>query len=58
MKKFLAVFDGFNKSKGTLENAIQLTQTANAHLVGEFLDEFIYRSYNVVKVMNTYEIYE
>ncbi len=58
MKKFLAVFDGFNMSKSTLDYAIQLTQAANAHLVGVFLDEFIYRSYNVIKTMKTYEKYE
>lgn len=58
MKKFLAVFDGFNISKSTLDYAIQITKAANAHLVGVFLDEFIYRSYNVVKVMKTYENYE
>jgi len=58
MKKFLAVFDGFNMSKSTLDYAIQLTQVANAHLVGVFLDEFIYRSYNVIKTMKTYEKYD
>ena len=58
MKMFLAAFDGFNMSKSTLDYAIQLTKTANAHLVGVFLDEFIYRSYNVVKVIKTYENYE
>jgi nucleotide-binding universal stress UspA family protein len=58
MKKFLAVFDGFNMSKSTLDYAIQLTKVADAHLVGVFLDEFIYRSYNVVKVMKIYKNYE
>ncbi len=58
MKKFLAVFDGFNMSKSTLDYAIQLTKAADAHLVGVFLDEFTYRSYNVVKIMKTYEHYE
>jgi len=58
MKKFLAVFDGFNMSKSTLDYAIQVTQAANAHLVGVFLDEFTYRSYNVIKVMKTYKNYE
>ena len=58
MKKFIAVFDGFNMSKSTLSYAIQLTQIADAHLVGVFLDEFIYRSYNVVKVMKTHSDYE
>lgn len=58
MKKFLAVFDGFNMSKSTLSYAIQLTKAADAHLVGVFLDEFVYRSYNVVKVMKTHANYE
>lgn len=58
MKKFLAVFDGYKMIKSTLDYAIQLTHAANAHLVGVFLDEFIYRSYNVIKVMKTYENYE
>ncbi|MDQ0478133.1 universal stress protein [Chryseobacterium sp. MDT2-18] len=57
MKKILAVFDGFNMSKSTLDYAVQLTKVADAHLVGVFLDEFIYRSYNLVKVMKTYENY-
>lgn len=58
MKKFLAVFDGYKMSASTLDYAIQFTQVANAHLVGVFLDEFIYRSYNAVKVMKTYKNYE
>lgn len=57
MKKFLAVFDGYKMSKSTLQYAIQLTQAADAHLVGVFLDEFIYRSYNVTKVIKTYSDY-
>ena len=58
MKKFLAVFDGYKMSKSTMEYAIQLTQAANAHLVGVFLDEFIYRRYSVYKVVTTYKNYE
>ena len=58
MKKFLAVFDGYKMSKSTLEYAIQMTHAANAHLVGVFLDEFIYRSYSVYKVMTTYKDYD
>ena len=57
MKKFLAVFDGFKMSPGTLDYAIQLAQAANAHLVGVFLDDFSYRSYNVVKVIKTNKDY-
>jgi len=53
-KKFLAVFDGFKFSKSTMEYAIQLTREANASLVGVFLDDFIYRSYSVSKIISTY----
>lgn len=58
MKKFLAVFDGYKMSESTVEYAIQLTRSANAHLVGIFLDEFIYHSYSVYEVMTTYKDYE
>lgn len=55
MKKFLAVFDGYKMSKGTMEYAIQLTKLTDAHLVGVFLNEFIYHSYSVYEVMTTYQ---
>lgn len=58
MKKFLAVFDGYKMSKSTMEYAIQLTKAVDAHLVGVFLDEFIYRSYNLYNVMTSYKNYE
>lgn len=58
MKKFLAVFDGYRFSKSTMDYAIQLTQAANAHLVGVFLDDFIYHNYNAYKVMTTYKNYD
>jgi hypothetical protein len=58
MKKFLAVFDGFKMSASTLEYVIQLTKATDAHLVGIFLDEFIYHSYSVYEVMTTYKDYE
>ena len=58
MKKFLAVFDGYKFSKSTMDYAIQLTQAADAHLVGVFLDDFIYRSYSAYKVMTTYKNYD
>ena len=58
MKKFLAVIDGYKISKSTMDYSIQLTQAANAHLVGVFLDEFIYRSYSAYKVMTTYKNYD
>jgi len=55
MKKFIAVFDGYKISKSTLAHAQELAYTANAHLVGVFLDEFIYRTYSVGKVYKKYE---
>lgn len=58
MKKFLAVFDGYKMSASTLQYATQLAKAAEAHLVGVFLDEFIYRSYSVSKVMSTQKNYE
>ena len=58
MKKFLAVFDGYKMSSSTFDYAIQLTKLAEAHLVGIFLNEFIYHSYNVYEIMTTYKDYE
>ncbi len=58
MKKIIAVFDGYKMSKSTLDYAIQLTQTANAYLVGVFLDEFIYRTFSVGKVVKEYKDYD
>lgn len=58
MKKFLAVFDGYKVSASTLEYAIQLTKSAEAHLVGIFLNEFIYHNYSVYEVITTYKDYE
>ena len=55
MKKFVAVFDGYKLSESTLAYAQELTVAADAHLVGVFLDEFIYRTYNVGKIYKTYE---
>lgn len=58
MKRFLAVFDGFQLSESTLSYALQLSKTLNASLTGVFLDEFIYRNYDVVKVIRSGSDYE
>lgn len=58
MLNFLAVFDGYKVSKSTMDYAIQITKASKAHLVGVFLDEFIYRSYNVYEVMTTNKNYD
>ena len=55
MKKFLAVFDGYKISQSTMAYAVELSTTANAHLVGVFLDEFLYHSFNAVAIYKTYE---
>ncbi len=55
MKKFLAVFDGYNFSDSTLQYAVQLAKQAKAHLVGVFLDEFIYRSYSLYNILKNAE---
>jgi hypothetical protein len=53
MKKFLAVFDGYHFSSATMRYSIQLAQEANAELVGVFLDESSYRSFNIGTVLVT-----
>ena len=58
MKNFTAVFDGYKMSKSTLDYAIQLTKAVDAHLLGVFLDEFIYRDYNVYNVVTGDDNYE
>lgn len=57
MKKFLAVFDGYKLSKSTLAYSIQLTKAMDAHLVGIFLDDFLYTSYSIYKVVTSNENY-
>lgn len=54
-KKFLAVFDGFKFSESTMNYAIQLTKETDAFLVGVFLDEFIYRSYNISEMITSHK---
>lgn len=55
MKKILAVFDGYHVSKSTLAYAEEVAYTTNTHLVGCFLDEYIYRSYSVPEVYKQYK---
>jgi len=55
MKKYLAVFDGYKFSKSTMNYAIQLAQLNEAHLVGVFLDDFIYHTYSYRKVFDESE---
>lgn len=45
MKKFIAAFDGLEFSQATLDYAIYLSRQCDAHLVGVFLDDRTYHSY-------------
>lgn len=54
-KNFIAVFDGDTFSQSTLNYAIQMTRKADALLTGIFLDESIYRSYNIAQSINFYK---
>ncbi|MCU0337250.1 MAG: universal stress protein [Sediminibacterium sp.] len=58
MKNFLAVFDGLRLSKSTVSYAIQLSAHADAHLIGVFLDDISYRSYDVAQVIKKHGDYE
>lgn len=51
MKKFLAILDGFQLSQSTIEYAISLSRSEQAHLVGLFPDESVYRSYDMYRVI-------
>ncbi len=53
MKKFIAALDGYKLSPSTLAYAREVAKVADAHLVGLFLDDFIYRTYNVGKIYKT-----
>ena len=55
MKKFLAVFDGYQLSESTLAYAQEVTATADAHLVGIFLDDFVYHTYSATDVYDKYK---
>lgn len=58
MKKFLVAFDGYKMSDSSMQYAIQLTQSENAHLVGVFLDNIIYHTYSVYTVMTNNANYQ
>ena len=55
MKNFFAVFDGYKISQSTLAYAQQMAGNANARLVGVFLDDFFYHTYNLAKTYATAE---
>jgi nucleotide-binding universal stress UspA family protein len=58
MKKFLAVFDGYKLSKSTMEYAIPFAKSLDAQLTGVFLDDFLYRTYDVYKIITSSDNYQ
>lgn len=50
MKKFIAAFDGLDFSESTMRYSIFLAKSANAHLVGVFLDDFTRHSYGMTDI--------
>lgn len=51
MQKIIAVFDAFRFSESTQNYAIAIARQENAHLVGVFLDDFLYSSFNIYQVL-------
>lgn len=50
MKKIIAVFDGLKFSESTKEYASVLAKNSNTHLVGVFLEDFTYHSYQYADI--------
>jgi nucleotide-binding universal stress UspA family protein len=51
MRKIVAAFDGLKYSASTKDYAIQLAKQNSAHLVGVFLDDFMYHSYKIYNLV-------
>jgi nucleotide-binding universal stress UspA family protein len=51
MKKIIAAFDGLKYSESTMRYAVQLARQTTAYLVGVFLDDTSYTSYNPVNLI-------
>jgi hypothetical protein len=47
MKKIIAAFDGLKYSESTKDYAIYIAKQTNTHLVGIFMDDPVYTSYNI-----------
>lgn len=54
-KKILVVFDGLKFSESVLNYAIQLTKETDASLIGLFLEETIYRSYDASEILRSHK---
>lgn len=51
MKKIIAAFDGLRYAKSTEQAALYLARKTGAHLVGVFLDDPTYTSYNIYEAI-------
>ena len=51
MKKIIAAIDGLKYSESTTNYAIGIAKQTNTHLVGVFLDDFLYNSYKVYNLV-------
>ncbi|RAJ02419.1 nucleotide-binding universal stress UspA family protein [Chitinophaga skermanii] len=51
MKKIIAVFDGLFFSTTTLDYALAMSKQLNSHLVGVFLDDKLYNSFDIYEIV-------
>ena len=51
MKKIIAALDGLKYSTATRDYAVNLAKIMEAHLVGLFMDDTLYSSYNVYELV-------
>jgi nucleotide-binding universal stress UspA family protein len=52
MKKIIVAFDGLKFSESARDYAIYTSKSANAHLVGIFLDDITYTSYKIYELIS------
>lgn len=55
MQKFIAAFDGLRFSQSTLDYAVHLAKLSNTHLIGVFLDNILYNSYQYAELVDEEE---
>jgi nucleotide-binding universal stress UspA family protein len=52
MNKIISAIDGLKFSESAARYAIEFAKQVNAHLVGVFLDDFTYHSYNIYELVS------
>ncbi|TLV02440.1 universal stress protein [Dyadobacter luticola] len=58
MKKIIAALDGLKYSESTVEFALQIARETQSHLVGVFIEDFSYHSYNIYEIAPRLEPWE